>query len=109
MSGREPGFVGERLTEVREARGFNQTELAGLLGVKRASISHYERNQRSPDGEIITRLCQILGVPEAFFFTRSESTGTKIPSFIGLLPVLPKPTGNGRSAATAGSSRLLPT
>ena len=74
MSGREPGFVGERLTEVREARGFNQTELAGLLGVKRASISHYERNQRSPDGEIITRLCQILGVPEAFFFTRSEST-----------------------------------
>ena len=74
MSGREPGFVAERLTEVREARGFNQTELAGLLGVKRASISHYERNQRSPDGDLITRLCHILGVPEAFFYTRSEST-----------------------------------
>ena len=75
MSGREPGFVGERLTEAREARGFNQTELAGLVGVKRASVSHYERNQRSPDGDIISRLCQILGVPEDFFFTRSDSTG----------------------------------
>ena len=74
MSGREPGFVGERLTEVREARGFNQTELAGLVGVKRASISHYERNQRSPDGDLITRLCHILSVPEAFFFTKAEST-----------------------------------
>ena len=75
MSGRESGFVGERLTEAREARGINQTELARLLGIKRASISHYERSHRSPDGDIITRLCHVLGVPEAFFFTRSESTG----------------------------------
>lgn len=76
MSGREQGFVGERLTEIREARGLNQTELAGLLGVKRASISHYERGQRWPDGDIIIRLSHILGVPEAFFFTRAELVGS---------------------------------
>ena len=75
MRGRETGFVGERLTEVREARGFNQTELAGLVGIRRASISHYERNQRSPDAGVISRLCQILDVPEAFFFTSSKTTG----------------------------------
>ena len=76
MSRREPGFVGERLTEVREARGLNQTELASLLGIKRASVSHYERDQRSPDGDIIIRLGNILSVPEAFFFTRAEPTGS---------------------------------
>ena len=64
----EAGFVGERLTEVREARGLNQTDLAVQLGVQRGSISNYERGKRSPEEDMLTRLSNVLVVPEAFFF-----------------------------------------
>ena len=66
----ETGFVSERLTEVREARGLNQSELAGLVGVKRASISHYEAGKRSPETETLRKLADVLGVPVAYFFKR---------------------------------------
>ena len=66
----ETGFVSERLTEVREARGLNQSELAELVGVKRASISHYEAGKRSPGTETLGKLANALGVPGAYFFKR---------------------------------------
>ena len=68
----ESGFVSERLTEVREARGFNQAELALLVGVNRASISYYEGGKRSPEAEILSRLATVLEVPKAYFFKRVE-------------------------------------
>ena len=68
----ESGFVRERLTEVREARGLNQAELAVLVGVNRASISQYEGGKRTPEGEILSRLAVILGVPDTFFFKKVE-------------------------------------
>lgn len=71
-------FVGGRLTEAREARGINQTELADLVGVKRATISHYERGQRAPDESILARLAAALDVPRAFFFLRIEDAGNDI-------------------------------
>ena len=66
----EPAFIRDRLTEVREARGLNKAELAMLAGVNRASISHYEGGQRSPEAEILSRLAVALEVPEAYFFKR---------------------------------------
>ena len=72
----EPAFVGERLTEVREARGLNQSELAALVGVNRASISHYEGGKRFPEAETLSKLAVILGIPEAFFFRRDQVDGS---------------------------------
>ena len=37
-----PGFVGERLTEARQARGLTGTSLAEILSVRPGSISQYE-------------------------------------------------------------------
>ncbi len=70
------GFVGERLTEAREARGMNQTDLAVQVGVQRASISHYEREKRSPEGSILAKLSDVLEVPQGFFFREIEPVGT---------------------------------
>ena len=68
----ETGFVSERLTEVREARGLNQSELAEKVGVNRASISHYEAGKRSPETETLRKLANVLGVPRSYFFKRME-------------------------------------
>jgi Zn-dependent peptidase ImmA (M78 family)/DNA-binding XRE family transcriptional regulator len=62
-----PGFIGERLTEVREARGLAQTALSELTGIKSQSISHYEQGRQSPSPEALAQLCDTLQVPESYF------------------------------------------
>jgi Zn-dependent peptidase ImmA (M78 family)/transcriptional regulator with XRE-family HTH domain len=64
------GFVGERLTEAREARGImTKTALADLLEVVSvAAISQYENNVCNPRSEIVSLMANELKVKEAFFF-----------------------------------------
>jgi len=62
-----PGFVAQRLTEAREARGLAQTALSELTGIKSQSISHYEQGRQSPSPEALGLLCEKLGVPERYF------------------------------------------
>jgi Zn-dependent peptidase ImmA (M78 family)/transcriptional regulator with XRE-family HTH domain len=62
-----PGFVAERLTEAREARGLAQTALSELTGIKSQSISHYEQGRQSPSPEALHFLCEKLELPERYF------------------------------------------
>jgi Zn-dependent peptidase ImmA (M78 family)/transcriptional regulator with XRE-family HTH domain len=63
------GFIGQRLTEAREARGIiTKSALADLLGISVMSVSQYENNVCKPRPEIVTRIAQQLRVKEAFFF-----------------------------------------
>lgn len=65
-----PGFVPERLTEAREARGLTQLALADQVGVSRASITKYEStgNQHSTPGpDVLERIALVLGLPTGFF------------------------------------------
>jgi len=62
-----PGFVAQRLTEAREARGLAQTALSELTGIKSQSISHYEQGRQSPSPEALLLLCEKLEVPERYF------------------------------------------
>lgn len=62
-----PGFVAERLTEAREARGLAQTALSELTGIKSQSISHYEQGRQSPSPEALLLLCEKLELPQRYF------------------------------------------
>jgi Zn-dependent peptidase ImmA (M78 family)/transcriptional regulator with XRE-family HTH domain len=62
-----PGFIAQRLTEAREARGYAQTALSELTGIKSQSISHYEQGRQSPSPEALVLLCEKLDVPERYF------------------------------------------
>jgi Zn-dependent peptidase ImmA (M78 family)/transcriptional regulator with XRE-family HTH domain len=62
-----PGFVGERLTQAREARGLTAVSLAELIGAKSTSISNYECGRQSPSREVMERLVTVLNQPTAFF------------------------------------------
>jgi Zn-dependent peptidase ImmA (M78 family) len=63
------GFIGERLTEAREARGImTKSALADLLDISVMSVSQYENNVCKPRAEMVTRIAQQVRVKEAFFF-----------------------------------------
>jgi Zn-dependent peptidase ImmA (M78 family)/transcriptional regulator with XRE-family HTH domain len=84
-----PGFVGERLTEAREARGLTGVALADLLGVKPQSITYYEQGRATPHPEVMNKLSQCLNLPVSYFmrdpmppdeaviFWRSDSSSTR--------------------------------
>jgi len=60
-------FDGRRLTEVREARGMTQTDLADRLQVSRQAVSQYEKGHRSPSGDVMFKIARSLKVPLHFF------------------------------------------
>jgi transcriptional regulator with XRE-family HTH domain len=65
------GFVGERLTEAREARGImTKSALADLLELSVKAVSHYENNIMKPRHETVSRMSQQLRVKEAFSLYR---------------------------------------
>jgi Zn-dependent peptidase ImmA (M78 family)/DNA-binding XRE family transcriptional regulator len=85
-----PGFVGERLTEARQAFGLTKVALAEILGVSPAAVSQYENGPQSPRSDVMDRLCEKLSFPRAFFlrppladdadpvFWRSNASATQI-------------------------------
>ena len=62
-----PGFIGDRLSQAREARGLTAISLAEIIGVNSASISNYERGRQSPSPEVMERIASVLNQPLAFF------------------------------------------
>ena len=63
------GFIGERLTEAREARGImTKSALADLLNLSVKAVSQYENNICNPRKEVVTELSRLLNVKESFFF-----------------------------------------
>jgi Zn-dependent peptidase ImmA (M78 family)/transcriptional regulator with XRE-family HTH domain len=62
-------FIGERLTEAREARGIlTMSSLADLLEVSKNTISLCEANKTKPRAELVEKMAEKLTVKESFFF-----------------------------------------
>lgn len=53
------------IRSAREARGWDQAELARLLGVGQQTVSRWERGQTAPRGELLDRLRATLGLDGA--------------------------------------------
>jgi Zn-dependent peptidase ImmA (M78 family)/transcriptional regulator with XRE-family HTH domain len=70
------GFIGERLTEAREARGIlTMSGFADMLGLSRNAVHVYEMNKAKPRPEVLRQMAEKLFVKEAYFFipiSRSE-------------------------------------
>jgi Zn-dependent peptidase ImmA (M78 family)/transcriptional regulator with XRE-family HTH domain len=84
-----PGFICARLTEARQARGLNGTELAELIGVTPQSVSQYERDKQTPSPEMLALISDKLDMPVSYFmrdikhvepnpiFWRGKTTATR--------------------------------
>jgi transcriptional regulator with XRE-family HTH domain len=62
----------KRLKEVRELRGFNQTELAKKAGLQSTAISHFETGGRAPSFDNLRRLADALNVATDYLIGRSD-------------------------------------
>ena len=54
--------LGQKLTNLRKARGMTQEELSEAVGVTRQTISKWELDTSTPDLDYLCRLCDIFGV-----------------------------------------------
>lgn len=62
----------QRITEAREARKLNITQLADLVQVTRQAISRYENGLAQPSESVVSRLSGALDFPLGFFYKPAE-------------------------------------
>jgi Zn-dependent peptidase ImmA (M78 family)/DNA-binding XRE family transcriptional regulator len=62
-----PGFLGERLRELREVRGLRQNELSEMLSVSPQVVSNYESGRKTPSPATTEELASKLNVPFHYF------------------------------------------
>jgi len=63
----------DRLTVVREYRGWNQPELAERAGTHESSIAHYENGSRMPSCNALVRLADCLEVTTDYLLGRVDN------------------------------------
>ncbi len=67
----------KRLKEARTAAGLSQERLGVLAGIEEASASarmnQYERGKHQPDYLMVSRIAQVLDLPESYFYTQDDS------------------------------------
>ena len=54
--------LGERIKEARLNAGLTQQELGELIGVRKQTITGYEKGEREPDAIKLNKIAQVLGV-----------------------------------------------
>ena len=54
--------MGEKILNLRKARGWSQEELADRVGVTRQAVSRWESGSAKPDADKIIAICDLFGV-----------------------------------------------
>lgn len=71
--------LGDKIKQLRLEKGIRQDDLAAAVGITKSSVSNYERNQRSPQYDVLYKIAEVLGVPIAELLTgttaEKEDTG----------------------------------
>lgn len=60
--------VGERLQELRVAKGKSRAEVANAVGVSYSAIAMYERGERTPTDSTKVKLAKYYGKSVAYIF-----------------------------------------
>lgn len=67
-------MIGDKIKLLREAKGLTQQQIAQdpAFGIKRGTLSAYERNAREPNIETIRRIAEYFGVTSDYLIGISE-------------------------------------
>ena len=65
--------IGDRLTKLRNKKGFTQDQMADALEVKRARYNSWENNIAKPDIEMITKLAVLHKVSTDYILGMTDS------------------------------------
>jgi transcriptional regulator with XRE-family HTH domain len=69
---------GERIAQLREKHGLTQEDLAGKIGISRASLSHYETSRREPDYDTITKIATLFRVSTDYLLGRTNDSDKQL-------------------------------
>lgn len=61
-----------RLKQLREEKGLSQTQIADELGISRGSVSFYENGDRTPDIDILVKVCSSFDVSPEYMLGMSN-------------------------------------
>jgi DNA-binding XRE family transcriptional regulator len=64
-------LIGERISQARTRRGWNQSELARRLGKPRQHLSQIEQGKQQPRAELLIELATVLGVSTDYLLGRA--------------------------------------
>lgn len=68
---------GERLKELRKEKGRSQKEFGKIFGLSESAIGMYERNERTPDLEMIKKIADFFEVSVDYLIGRSDEELTE--------------------------------
>ena len=83
--------LGQKLTDLRKARGMTQEELSESIGVTRQTISKWELDASTPDLEYLCKLCDLFGVTADYLIRPEKETIESAPSFVPVSQAAPTP------------------
>lgn len=78
---------GKKLKELRVNKGLTQGTLAERLGLSFSAVSMYERGQRRPDLETLSRIAAFFGVALDVFSTEQRDEPVNQTPVSGVIPV----------------------
>ena len=61
--------LSDRIIQLREVAGISQYRLAKITGIPQSSLSRYEMGQNQPSVDMLSKICDALGVTLAEFFS----------------------------------------
>ncbi len=65
-------MIGKRLKELRNEAGLTQTKVAKAIGVSEPTISLWERGERTPNIEMLSKLCDFYDVSADYLLGRVD-------------------------------------
>jgi len=68
------GFRPERLTQVLDARGLSQVQLAAIAGVSTGSVSKWRNGQQEPTADALEKVARAVNVHKEWFLRPSPQT-----------------------------------
>jgi transcriptional regulator with XRE-family HTH domain/quercetin dioxygenase-like cupin family protein len=100
-----PGGLGERLRQVRSARGISVRELARRAGCSASLVSQVERGVTAPSAGVVYSLANELGISLDFLFGTGnvEAELSPLPGSDGAAPAHPAVRSWGRATGPDGA------
>lgn len=65
--------LSERLIQLKNERNFLQKDIAKNVGISLRSYQYYERGERSPDAETLSKLADYFNVSTDYLLGRSDN------------------------------------
>ncbi len=70
-------IFGIRLKDLRKQNGYTIEQFAAKIGVAKSTVGYYENENRMPDIEILSRICNVFNVPADYMLGRTNTAAVK--------------------------------